>query len=260
MDRRGLRGLSAAIDRLLDHRIYRDHTVDAVLQDQALLLTEEAWGRMDAPPALDRFGFETLVELRPFLATVARQAAPATHCHEKLRQLAAFTSSLEHRFPSPQHSAARGYYRSPRDFMWGGTEEFVIAKGSDWCNEVARVYCALAQLCSIPARIVYHFSDHDGHVIAECFGPEGWVLVDPLAPKIYRDPTGLAIGAVRMARAKPAERELYTSGHEGYYVAAEFVRYLAVSDYYLIDAADYHYGLSPCNDFYAELLGPKWNR
>ena len=143
--------------------------------------------------------------------------------------------------------------------MWGGTEEFVIAKGSDWCAEVARVFCALSQLCEIPSRIVYTYSSDDGHVIAECYTEEGWCLVDPLAPKVYDTVDHMPISAVDMVRADPARKKEYTAGREGHYVDPRFFRYVAISEYWLRSEASYNYGLSHCNDYYRELLGPIWN-
>jgi hypothetical protein len=179
--------------------------------------------------------------------------------HERLGRLARFTADLERLFPSPEHAAARGYYPTPDDFWWGGTEEQVIAKGSDWCHEVARVCCALAQVAGVPARIVYTFGREDGHAIVEAFADGAWTLVDPLAPKVYTRAGGGPFGAVDMARAAPTERRRATSGREGPYVHERFFEFTAVAEYRLIDAAQYDYSPSSSNAYYRELLRPMWN-
>ena len=117
----------------------------------------------------------------------------------RVMSLALFCRNIEAQFPSPEHSALGGYYASPDEFMWGGSEEFVIAKGSDWCAELARVFCALCEMKGVPARIVFALdgSDH-GHVLAECYDGGEWMLVDPLAAKLYRDACIGTVGAVRM--------------------------------------------------------------
>jgi hypothetical protein len=257
--RTGLRGLSPGIDRLLDHRIYAPLTVDAVLQDTALVVTEDVYERLLAPPDVARFRFDELPQRRLLLAALVERLRLRGNGRECLDQIARFTAAIELLFPSPEHSAAGGYYRTPDDFYWGGTEEQVIAKGSDWCHEVARVYCALAQVAGIPARIVYTLGWDDGHVIAEAYADGAWTLVDPLAAKVYAREDGRPLGAVGMARARMAELRRATLARGGPYVHERFFEFIAVADYFLIEAGHYSYALSRCNEFYRELLGPIWH-
>lgn len=135
----------------------------------------------------------------------------------------------------------------------------MIANGSDWCGEVARVFCGLAPVAGIPSRIVYTNSRDDGHVIAECSVDGAWVLIDPLAPKVYRDRDGMPVSSVRMALASTAEKDTLTQDHEGSYVATPFFAFVGVSEYRLCEADQYCYDLTPCNDYYYRLLLPLWN-
>ncbi len=59
-------------------------------------------------------------------------------------------------------------------------EEALIRSGYGWCNEQARVLCALTQVASIPSRLVFaaHVKKSYGHVITEVLLPEGWMAVD----------------------------------------------------------------------------------
>ncbi len=62
----------------------------------------------------------------------------------------------------------------------GGTEEEIIARGSDWCTDVARVACALCQVVGIPARLVCLADTgtaYSGHVIVEAFRGNAWGAV-----------------------------------------------------------------------------------
>ena len=255
----GLRGFSPAIDRLLEHRIYGEHTVDALLQDTAITVAPATYERLSAPPDLSRFRLDELPHRRPLLTALVDHLDLRGMRRERLGRLARFTADLERLFPSPEHSAARGYYPTPDDFWWGGTEEQVIAKGSDWCHEVARVYCALAQVAGIPARIVYTLGREDAHAVAEAFADGAWTLVDPLAAKVYANAADGPFSVVDMARAGPAERRRATSGHEGPYVHERFFEFAAVAEYRLSDAAHCDYSPSPCNAFYRALLGPTWS-
>lgn len=255
----GLRGFSPAIDRLIDNRIYRPHTVDAVLQDTAIVVVQDDFERLSAPPVLSSYCFGEISRQRILLAALIQRLGLRGAWYERLGTIARFTADMERLFPSPEHSTAGGYCPTPDDFWWGGAEEQVIAKGSDWCHEVARVYCALAQVAAIPARIVYTLGQDDGHAIAECFVDGAWTLVDPLAAKVYRRDNGLQLGVVDMAGADLQQRRRYTIGRDGPYVHEQFFEFTAVAEYLLADAASYDYSLSPCNEFYRSLLSPTWN-
>ena len=169
--RTGCRGFSRAYDRLLAERIYRSGTVDAVLQDCAVEVCDATLGRFMLPPDVGANDVTVLRGRRPVLAHFADFAVRVYRADCKVLSIARFCSEIEARFPSPEHSARGGYYASPDHFMWGGTEEFVIAKGSDWCAELARVFCALCEMIGVPARIVFALDgSDDGHVLAECYG------------------------------------------------------------------------------------------
>jgi hypothetical protein len=255
----GLKGLDQKLDQLLENRIYRDGTVDAVLEDNAVLVTEDQYEQLSAPPDFEKFAFDDIRKKRILLLQMANQYAPSSEPIQKLFQLATFTRNLEKLFPSPEHPAYK-YYKTPDDFWWGGTEEMVMTKGSDWCAEVARLYCALTQVCGIPSRIVYTMSSDGGHVISECFADGKWVLVDPLAPKVYTKRNGHPIGVVEMVSASKEEFEEYTSSPEGVYIDKSLFKYVGVSEYRIAEADQYDYGISKCNDYYRKILEPIWNK
>ena len=194
------------------------------------------------------------------LAQFTNFAARAYPANGKVASLALFCRDIEVQFPSPEHSAHDGYYPSPDHFLWGGTEEFVIAKGSDWCAELARVFCALCELSGISARIVFALDGSaDGHVLAECHVDDEWMLVDPLAAKLYEDSRLGRVGAARMHQLTGAEKRVLTASAENYYVHERFFRHLSVSEYSIRDAAWYDYGLSRCNEYYRQRLSDHWN-
>jgi len=78
-----------------------------------------------------------------------------------------------------------GYYekvtskRLPSDS--GASEEDIIASGFGWCNEQARVFCALTQIAGMASRLVFgeNVQKTYGHVSAEVLTPGGWMAVDP---------------------------------------------------------------------------------
>lgn len=61
------------------------------------------------------------------------------------------------------------------------TEEQLLDRGYGWCNEQARLFCALAQVAGISSRIVFAFNKKRryGHVVSEALLSNGkWMTVD----------------------------------------------------------------------------------
>ena len=61
------------------------------------------------------------------------------------------------------------------------SEERIAASRFGWCNEQARLVCALAIVSGIPARLVFGSNAvrRYGHVVCEALTGKGWMLVDP---------------------------------------------------------------------------------
>ena len=58
-------------------------------------------------------------------------------------------------------------------------EEDLISSGYGWCNEQARVLCALTQIIGIPSRLVFAGARKGGgHVVVEVLTSNGWLLAD----------------------------------------------------------------------------------
>jgi len=73
----------------------------------------------------------------------------------------------------------------------GGTEEELIKRGAIMCNEVSRLFCVLAQIAGLPARV---FCSHiSGHMMCEVFVGEGWWWIDPMkGTYCYKDDGSVA--------------------------------------------------------------------
>ncbi len=138
----------------------------------------------------------------------------------------------------------------------GGTEESIIARGSDWCADVARVGCALCQVAGYPARIVDLVDTekaYSGHVIMEVFRTGVWGAVDPLTDVLYRHSDGnpastwdLMNNASLIDRHSRGESTPYTTS--GQFQAA------AISNYFVWKWKDYNYGVARINDYYRSIL------
>ena len=80
------------------------------------------------------------------------------------------------------------------DYVYGGTEEELIAKGEWLCEGLSRLYVPLCEVAGIPGRILYHVIG--GHVTAEVF-VGAWAYVDPRMGVYFRKARrrlGLGVG------------------------------------------------------------------
>jgi hypothetical protein len=59
-------------------------------------------------------------------------------------------------------------------------EEELVVSGYGWCNEQARLLCALTQVSGLVSRLVFasNMKKKYGHVVVEVLLPEGWMTVD----------------------------------------------------------------------------------
>lgn len=64
-----------------------------------------------------------------------------------------------------------------RHYVYGGTEEQLIAKGEKLCECLGRLMVALCEVADIPGRIVMH--DIGGHICSEILVDEQWAYIDP---------------------------------------------------------------------------------
>ncbi len=60
------------------------------------------------------------------------------------------------------------------------SDEALLASGAGWCNEQARVFIRLCQVCNIPARIIqlFYSDEKSGHCIAEFYADGRWCMAD----------------------------------------------------------------------------------
>jgi transglutaminase-like putative cysteine protease len=164
---------------------------------------------------------------------------------ERIEAIINFTSGLQEKANDDLES-----------MLIGGTEEEIIARGSDWCPDVARVSCALCQVAGLPARMVYLVDTkkaYSGHAIIEVYRAEVWGAVDPLTNVIYRYP-----------RHKPASTwdlmnnhdliEYHWKGESTPYTRADQFRGAAISNYFVWLWKEYNYTVSKLNEYYRSIL------
>lgn len=137
----------------------------------------------------------------------------------------------------------------------GGTEEQIIARGSDWCTDVARVACVLCQVAGIPCRMVYLFDlaqAYSGHAIVEAYRSEMWGAADPSTGVVYHKSGGEPatvwelMNDVNLVEAHAGPGASYT--RPGQFRAA------GMANYFCWERDRYDYAVTGLNDYYLSIL------
>ena len=112
----------------------------------------------------------------------------------------------------------------------------LITKGTDWCGEVARVFCALAKMAEIPTRIFYAYSDKDGHVINESYVNDRWILIDSTNGFLYKNENGTFLSAEDYVLNFDSFNNALSSYSDYYNSNIDYFKHIAVSEYILANA------------------------
>ena len=206
-------------------------TVDRVLMEDSIRLCAETasylYGEYTPLVAIYEPGS------RPELEAHARQATDGRRTPEEtVHAIALFTAGLGEGSDEEDLDSLR----------FGGTEEEVIRRRSDWCTDLARVACVLCQVVGVPARIVNLFDlerAYSGHVAIEAYRGGTWGLVDPITAQLHRHADGSPASAWRLMTVLRPNTEPGWSG-----CAAGIV------NYFVQDRPRYNYTVTMVNDYY----------
>ncbi|MCI4322295.1 MAG: transglutaminase-like domain-containing protein, partial [Thermoplasmata archaeon] len=152
--------------------------------------------------SIDRVLWDTMVRLCPATATAlydgftptrsAYRAGTRPELERLVQALDLSDRSEDERVEAVVRFAA-GLAPTPPvalDQMWfGGSEEEIVARGSSWCTDVARVACGLCQVAGLPSRLVILEDTglaYSGHTIVETWRDGTWGAVDPVGNLVYR--------------------------------------------------------------------------
>jgi transglutaminase-like putative cysteine protease len=79
------------------------------------------------------------------------------------------------------------------ELRFGGSEEEIVTRGSDFCTDVARVACALCQIAGLPSRLVILGDTsraYSGHTIVEAWRDGRWGAADEIGNVVYHREDG----------------------------------------------------------------------
>jgi transglutaminase-like putative cysteine protease len=242
--RRGPGWFGPAYAEMMRHDPHAAGSIDRELIAEAVGLDARSSARLYRAPARPRSVYRR--GTRPRLETLARSVTEGfADTESRVDAIARFTAGLSARAPT------RG-----DDLRFGGTEEAIVARGSDWCSDVARVAAALAQVAGIPSRIV-ELADLDrpysGHVVVEAFRRGRWGCVDPLCAVVYRDGRGLPASTWQLMR-HPEWVRRHDRGAATPFARAGQFRRAAIAEYPLRPRNDRAYRTSRLNRYYRSVL------
>jgi transglutaminase-like putative cysteine protease len=173
---------------------------------------------------------------------VAEATQGCTREEDRIEAIAAFCAALGRRAP-----------RSLDNMVLGGTEEEIIARGTDWCTDVARAACALCQVAGIPSRIVFLADTghaYSGHAIVEAHRAGAWGAVDAVTAVVYRR----ADGSPATTWDLMADPDLVERHGPAAYTTPEQFTSAAVANYFVWESAAYDYSVSGVNAYYRSIL------
>ena len=174
------RAWRASIHRTMT--FYGEETVDGQMSHDRFRLCDETADYLysEHTPLENRYERGTRPELEQH---VARILDGVTGERERVLAVLRFVRDLHRLRPGAGTKGAA-------DPFHGGTEEEVIKKGSNMCNEQARVFCALCQVAGIPARYLGH--SVGGHGVNEIYLEGGWAYFDNRGKYFVKDDGTLA--------------------------------------------------------------------
>jgi hypothetical protein len=240
----GLNQFGPAYRLLLENDPHPPGSVDRVLMLSMIRVCEQTAGYLYGPFTDARVPYSP--GTRPVLESVAteiRRTDPKDEAFvEGVARCASRLSDI-----SPQ---------GLDELKFGGSEEELLVRGSNWPTDVARVAAALLQVSGLPARIVF-LADTDRpysvHALVEVRREDRWGAVDPLANVVYRWEDGLPAKVWDLMRNPTLLVAHYREGSLSYTKPSQF-RAAAVANYPLGEIDRFNYSTGGVTDYYRPIL------
>jgi len=128
------------------------------------------------------------------LPAFEKLAAGVTHgCVTDTERAVALLKSGASRVKHPQGPPCGTQVPADRNLE----DEALLASGAGWCNEQARVFIRLCQVCNIPARIIqlFYSDEKTGHCIAEFYADGRWCMADATCFCVFPGEDGQLLSA-----------------------------------------------------------------
>ena len=200
---RGPASLPVAYQRMLERDVHERGSVDRKLVQQMIRLTAHSanylYRSYTPTEARYRPGTRPAMELavRDLLDSRGEESLSAHMGH--IRRIVSFLSCI----------ADAGDDVPPSKLVFGGTEEKILERKTDWCTDLARVGCVMLHVAGVPARLVNLFNTcaaYSGHQIVEAYVDGGWACVDPVHGHVFLRSDGSPASAYDMMHDRSIAR------------------------------------------------------
>lgn len=241
----GLSQFGPAYEVMLENDMHAPGSVDQILTKNMIRLCAETvdylYGEYTSTKNLYKKGS------RPELERYVKRAILGNPPREGyVKAITQFTSDLQEKASNNLNL-----------MQFGGTEEEIIARRSDWCTDIARVGCVLCQVAGFPARIVHLFDikkAYSGHAIIEVYRNKVWGAVDSLRNVVYRDSMGRPVSTWNLMNDHHLIEQHYPKDKLIALRALGQFNGAAISNYFVWRAKEYNYSVSRINDYYRSIL------
>lgn len=177
--KRGYGVFGKAYEVMLRKDLHAAGSIDHRLMESMILLEEESAALLYQNPP--RIPSEIC---RNPLWQFAQQFKRETE-KETIRAVLDFTQNIVQNFDQPFEQ-----------MHFGGTEQEILQRGTDWCADLARVGVVLLECLTIPARMV-NLADrkkaYHGHVILEAFYEGKFGAIDPVYGYLFYENGPLSV-------------------------------------------------------------------
>ena len=240
----GPKAFGRAYRRMLDNDPHAPASVDREIVSSMIRLCDDTARYLYDGYSSRSSGYVTGTRpgLERFLAEAGSSAVDPA---QRVAAIGDLTRRLAERSPAGGLSAMR----------FGGTEEQIIERGSDWCADVARVGCALYQVAGFPCRMAYLFdlrAAYSGHVIVEVHRSGRWGAVDTSSGVVYRTDDG--VPATTWELMNDADLVKRHAGPEAWYTNPEQFTAAGIANYHVRDAERYDYTVTGVNEYTRAVL------
>lgn len=237
----GSGSLPIAYRRMLQLDVHAPNSVDRVLISKMIRLNETSANYLYRGYTPTQALYEP--GSRPDLESAVRRALKIASLKshvvslESLRQVTTYLAGI----------ASSADDVPLEDLVFGGTEERILARPTDWCTNLARAACVMLHIAGAAARIVCLFNTaraYSGHQVIEAHLEGSWVCADPVNGFVYEKSDGRPASALAVMR----ERRASPSNRNGLFRAVFLVNYNPMM------ASTYHFTESRANAYYLSIL------
>ena len=245
----GTSAFGRAYQIMLERDTHASGSVDRVLTARMVRLCPQTAGYLYSSftPLDIRYTWGTRPTLEAILGSLTRSGSGAD---EQLAAIVAFTQGL-----------GKNAEPDPKKMRFGGTEEEIIERGSDWCTDIARVACVLCQLAGLPARIVNLFDlnqAYSGHVIIEAYRAGCWGALDSSTGIVYTTADGTPSSIWDLMR-KPELIEAHRRNPSAFYSTPGQFCAAGIANYTVWESHHYDYHVAGINDYCLSILSMSGN-